>query len=232
MPKKSQRPTRPTPMCVYCGVQPGTTRDHVIPKCLFTVIPERDTITVRVCRECNEAKARDEAYFADAIQGHHLAYMHHPVARHLADTRVRRSARQHSSDFARELVEVYGVLRDSWMFDHIPDDAEFQMAVDGGRLARVLEYIVRGLHAHYLHAPIPTDCVIEVKRLGDNEITEKLPRLLALMMHGPYVIGDGVATIAYGVDSAETANGLWILMFYGAVVFPILTRSASYTPPT
>jgi len=41
--------------CVYCGVNPGATDDHVIPRSYFRVVPQ-NVITVPCCRACNERK--------------------------------------------------------------------------------------------------------------------------------------------------------------------------------
>src|SRR5436190_1258334 len=133
MSKKVQRPAPPKPLCIYCGVNPGTTKDHVIPECLFTVMPVVGTITVRVCRECNDQKSRDEHYFADFLQSHAFSMEHHPVAVELSQGRVLRSARLHTSDLVRELIQTYGHLLQENP-DAIQDDELVWHPVDHERI--------------------------------------------------------------------------------------------------
>ena len=50
--------------CVYCSIRPATTRDHVIPKCLF-LHPYPDNIHLVVapaCAYCNGAKSKDDEF--------------------------------------------------------------------------------------------------------------------------------------------------------------------------
>jgi hypothetical protein len=50
------------PPCVFCGVEPGTTDDHVPAKCLF-VPPRPQLIIVPACRSCNGSISALEEQF-------------------------------------------------------------------------------------------------------------------------------------------------------------------------
>jgi hypothetical protein len=165
----------PRPLCVYCGQQEGTTKDHVIPKCLFLKLPERDTFTVRVCRKCNEDKSRCEDYLADVLQSHFLANQH-PVSSELID-RVFRSGDRASSKLIRDIGSVLQPLIEESP-NLLSEQKLYQFSVDATLLERALQYIVRGLYAHY-NKPhfLSADCSIDVRRLGEQEIVPLLPAM-------------------------------------------------------
>jgi len=48
--------------CVYCG-RPGTTKDHVVPRCLLEKPFPPNLLTVPSCKKCNEGYSKDEEYF-------------------------------------------------------------------------------------------------------------------------------------------------------------------------
>lgn len=53
--------------CVYCGLRPAQTDDHVPPKCLFPRPRPSDLITIPSCLECNQGAGKDEEYFLASI---------------------------------------------------------------------------------------------------------------------------------------------------------------------
>jgi hypothetical protein len=61
--KRRRQQFRRVPVpCIYCGIRPGTTRDHVPPKSLF--LPRlRTTVTVPACVECNTGSSKEEDEF-------------------------------------------------------------------------------------------------------------------------------------------------------------------------
>jgi hypothetical protein len=51
--------------CIYCGIRPGKTKDHVPPRCLFDFPLPHNTqrITVPCCEVCRRAGESDEALY-------------------------------------------------------------------------------------------------------------------------------------------------------------------------
>ena len=222
MSKKRQRPSPPKPVCVYCGAHPGVTKDHVIPKCLFSTMPVVGTITVPVYKECNERKAKDDTYLADTLQSHFLAQQH-PVARSQAEGRFLRSVAKHSSDFAEALVEQYVPLLAADP-NALPDDGLTEITVDPTRLTHVLQLITRGLYAHYLKSKrLPPDCFIGVKRVSEEEMVKLLPRLTSVTIHGLHRIGEDVVIVRYSISQSNPVESLWLIVFYQSIVFTVLT---------
>src|SRR5262245_25214355 len=88
--------------CVYCGIRPGTTRDHVVPKCLFPGNLPKVMVTVPSCRSCNEGKAVDDTYLRDwlAID---IENSRHPAANELLRGSVGRAAQRNQSDLVRDI---------------------------------------------------------------------------------------------------------------------------------
>src|SRR4051794_14015953 len=97
------KPQRPRPACVYCDAGRATTRDHVVPKCLFDGQIPADAVTVPVCRLCNAAKAQDDTYLRDFLAIDE-ANFDHPVAQALFGGRMRRAVRHNRSEVARAVV--------------------------------------------------------------------------------------------------------------------------------
>jgi hypothetical protein len=227
---KQQRPKPTKPICPYCGVREGTTKDHVISKCLFLSMPVKDTFTVKVCRECNEEKSKCEDYLAEVLQSHFIANQH-PVATSLTG-KVFRSIDKGNSKLAKEMIEQYGpLLRE---YPHILDKIKhFPLTTNAERLERALQFIVRGLYAHY-QKPLylPQNCFIGVRRVGEDEMMEKLPRLCYVTPIGPHIIGDMVAIVRYYVSPEMPVESLWLITFYQSVVFTVLTSEADPSNPT
>lgn len=53
-------------LCIYCGAE-GTTRDHVVPRCLLEPKYPDNLPTVPCCKPCNEERSLDEQYFGIAL---------------------------------------------------------------------------------------------------------------------------------------------------------------------
>src|SRR5437899_6588580 len=53
--------------CIYCGLRPGRTKDHIPPKCVFQSPLPANTrrITVPCCEVCRKAGENDEALYRD-----------------------------------------------------------------------------------------------------------------------------------------------------------------------
>ena len=63
---RSRRLVNSSSECAYCR-QVATTRDHVIPKNLFTSPRPADMITVACCARCNREKERTDSFLRDFL---------------------------------------------------------------------------------------------------------------------------------------------------------------------
>lgn len=53
--------------CYICGSAPGTTKDHVFPKCLFTPPLPQDMLTAPACQTCQQSIQPDEEVFRNFV---------------------------------------------------------------------------------------------------------------------------------------------------------------------
>jgi len=94
----------PKGLCVYCGVNPATTRDHVIPECLFVPPLPSNMVTVPACADCNNTKkSQDDPYLRDMLVYDNDS-SRHVAARELFRGKVMRAARTNRSDVTRATI--------------------------------------------------------------------------------------------------------------------------------
>lgn len=90
----------PKPMCVYCGVREGTTRDHVIPRALFQPNPT-NPVVVHCCLGCNQHKKYRDEYLRDMLAVDALVQMN-PAGRTIFEGPYTRAVEGDWSQFTRE----------------------------------------------------------------------------------------------------------------------------------
>lgn len=98
------------------------------------------------------------------------------------------------------------------------------------RTREILSLMVRGLHQYYLHEPLPKDASFWIGRLRTKEQIEGISNDIAAYS-GEYhrgasqPVGDGtVFSCAYVEMMACDHTTLWLLNFYGSVVFGVMTN--------
>jgi hypothetical protein len=101
--KAAQQRSRTKSLCPYCVTREASTSDHVIPRCLFVRPFPSNMVTVRVCLECNQAKADDDVYLRDFLVAD-FAASPTPAAETLFRGEVRRSIRRNSSEVGRAIL--------------------------------------------------------------------------------------------------------------------------------
>jgi hypothetical protein len=216
---KQQRLPPPPKTCVYCG-DLATSRDHVIPKSLFTP-PYPQMVTVPACEACQVEKSYgddDLAHYVSstwaggqnpraseqrdrAISATKLGYS--KIGRAIADpaNRVRRPLTTEAGIYLFDIVEV-----------SLPDDNR--------DMFRTLEYIVRGLHPtrKLQHdrriLPLPPDCPVQIRGIDRLEAESVLARFLALP-HEPFVVMAEKFALwsrTIGLDD-DPFSRLWFLAF-------------------
>ena len=78
------------PLCIYCGQNPGLTRDHIPPKCYFEEpCPSINRITVPCCEPCNLSDEPNDAKVRNLIISTIQAEPHRVVDSQLASARNR-----------------------------------------------------------------------------------------------------------------------------------------------
>lgn len=206
--------------CVYCNIQPGTTRDHVIARSFF-MPPLPNMRTVRACPACNAAKATDETYFRDMVVMQ-AGTERHPVAEYVRENPVLRSAGYGSSRMVKDAVfkgrlQPYHTKRGVYLGHFIT------VPVDGGPVVRTLERIVRGFYYLWRDgARLPIELNIDVGRVEFPHIERMWNEFTEAGAGGPG--GYGTVFVAkYFCWGAGNADTLWMLRFYEGAAFTVAT---------
>jgi hypothetical protein len=218
----SKKRSKPKPICVYCGVNPAVTGDHVVPKCLFLRPLPQDVVVVPACEACNRDKSKDDTYLRDALvmdyQGSESS-----IARTLFDTKVKRSAKRNSSDVVRAAMTrarfIPHITPGGLYLGQVPS-----FELDPSRMERIFSYIVRGLYSKVVRARLPAECAITVNRVSAKEADEIFHIIKGMDGNGLYRIGQGVFECAFMYATEEPQISFWLLAFYQRVFFIVGTE--------
>lgn len=116
--------------CVYCGLAPGETRDHVPPKNLLKQQFRPNLRTVPACSSCNRSFSQDEEYFRRVLV---MLFAHTQEGDEFFDGPVGRSL-DRSPRIERSVWDSLGV-----------ESERPYTELDTDAIRRVAEKIVRGL---------------------------------------------------------------------------------------
>jgi hypothetical protein len=206
--------------CVYCGVQEGTTRDHIPPKSLFSR-PRPTLVTVPCCETCRREQPMDDEYFLRMIA------MRSDVGRHISiapvvDSVHRSFTRPPSLRFTQALLRSISE-RAVYSSADIYLGQATTYDVDLNRLCKVIERITRGLYFSEYQQRLPDDHACKSYALdGFPAGNSHLSRLLAVALTGKcQTFGDKVFT--YWIRRIESLT-LWAFLVYGCVGFLALTK--------
>src|SRR5215204_1775649 len=126
--------------CVYCDEERRLTRDHVVPKTLFTRPFPPNLITAPACGRCNGDKAKDDDYLRDWLVCD-IYGSQHPTAQKLFNGKVLRSHRRRQSQLTRSIAKNARVQ--PWYTPagiYLGDFPMFEM--DNQRVQTILERII------------------------------------------------------------------------------------------
>jgi hypothetical protein len=130
--------------CVYCGEVKEVTKDHVIPKCLFTKPYPPNLISVFACEQCNNAKSLNDDYLRDFLVCDNYVSQN-PIAQQVFHQKLLSSQRQGSSVIAREVIKK-ARLEPLYTKGGIYIGDYYSTPVDEKRILKIFEIVVRGLY--------------------------------------------------------------------------------------
>jgi hypothetical protein len=182
--------------CAYCGSQAGTTRDHVIPKCLFIEPLPEFMVTVPACEQCHgPAKSSDDEYLRDMLV---LSYgsQGHPIARRHANGSTWRAAGKNRS-------EVVKSLRDRGKLISRYDEGLLvgqigAIPLDEARVRRIFATMLRGLHYKVTEQILPSDAKFEILGMSQKHFEIQLANWQKKECCGPAMLGYPDATVFSG----------------------------------
>jgi hypothetical protein len=198
--------------CVYCGsVGASDTGDHVLAREFVPVIHRGQIPQVPACNNCNGEKASLEHYLTGVLPfgGRHsgaLANLIENVPRRLEKNK------KLQRELAAESSRVWSQEPSGLMVHTLA------VPLDGERLEKLIEFIVRGLMFHHWGVILGKDSFVEVHSLTSHgDIFFGKMRQLNAAQRVSNNIGDGafVYEAAQGIDNPQIS--IWQLSFYGAM---------------
>lgn len=208
-------------LCVYCGAVPATTRDHIVPKCLFPE-PLPELITAPACLKCNQDKARDEPYLRDVLAVD-LRTSEQPAARTIFDGKMARARSRNRSEIARAARQARMEplhTRGGIYLGHYAT-----IPLDGERISRVIGMMMRGLYWRLRGELFPRGYTIEVARVEPLEVRAVEEAISGTHFNGPYRLGDGIFECVMQFAAEDTGETLWLLRFYRNYVVLVTTEA-------
>jgi len=195
--------------CAYCGCISPVTDDHIPPKNLFPKPRSSNLITVPCCLPCFEGWSKDDEYFRATILA---SFKTHdmPLAEGVMDSLLRSLKR--SPGFANLLInsiEEIEMVTESGIYLGKQD----ALKLDGARVNRVSQRIIRGLFLKENKYPLPEnyEVVAKVQQFGFESILENLPDI---QLEDLRIIQNGVFCYTFCRTNDEPNSGLWLLLFY------------------
>jgi hypothetical protein len=211
-------------LCVYCGIVPATTMDHVVPKCLFVPPLPSDMVTVPACKGCNQKKALNDPFLRDLLVMD-LQCADFPIAKGLRTGKVMRAAKKNRSEVVRSIVKnarpkpMY--TNGGLYLGHYPS-----IPLDGDRMDEIFQTIVRGLYYKLRLIRLPDNCVFEISRVDPLHIQEAIRDMEGIKAVGPLRIGEVFRCyVTYAIDNDHTTA--WLLGFMGGFFLHVLTQTAN-----
>lgn len=212
---------RRRPICPYCGENPGTTTDHVIPKGLFPKpLPNNINLpTVKACKSCNnERKSRDDSFLRDFLICDPACELH-PSASSLFGGEFTRSMREGKSEVAthvRKHARPIPRLTSSGLYVGTAMSATFDLA----RVNGIFTNIVRGLYYKKTAELLPRDTRFTVLRQRARDVSTFTERVApaATWYRSPKLMDVFQCIYALGRPTS-----VWLLQFFEGIYFSVVT---------
>ena len=220
-------PKRQKPTCIYCGIRPGATRDHVPPKALFATPRPDDLITVPCCEQCRVSQSCDDEYFVHALSMRE-GTAETPSARAAREAAVRSLMKPAKVGYARSLLRSRSEV-EAYSTSGIYLGQRLSYNVDLGRLTNVISRTTCGLYFHEHGQRLPDSHRCQVYALAGfqtarQDIITILRRFWGHAISGRRRdFGDSVFTYwTRSIDGPEGATS-WAFVVYGFVPFYAFT---------
>ncbi len=199
-----------TEICIYCGVNVATERDHAPPKCFFPPPRPDNMITVPSCEECNRKFGKDDERVRNLLISLDTTELHKAIKNHLALKRNRSLIRQKGrTNFQHILRSMKFVERYSKGGIYLGKAPAFNL--DQDVMDRFLERMTRALIYHDNSIGY-VNCDIKWRMSLSPEQFESMPtRMKQFLSSGKFQeIGDNIFKYI-GLFYPGKANSLWLL---------------------
>lgn len=214
-------------LCVYCGLVPATTKDHVIPRCLFTNPLPNNMVTVPVCEKCNNEKSKNDSYLRDILVVD-IRCSEHPLAQKLMHETFIRSVRSNRSEIGRATVSR---RRTSPLYTsgglylgHYPS-----IPIDSERLNDIFRTMIRGLYYKARRCRLPDNYLFQIRQTDPLHFRGHCEMAMRSDANGTYELGYVFGCIYYTgmLDHGETH---WLLSFFNGFFVEVHTHHPLASP--
>lgn len=219
--------------CVYCGKTGKLTKDHIPPRCLFGKPASKKLLTVPACHSCHAPMNLDDEYFRLALTMREDIF-DHPVVQKLLPAVFRSLEKPKKQRFARWFA-AQGAIFDVQTPSGIYVGKKAGFHIDLPRLEAVTRRITMGLYFHETGSRLPDD-YRAVSMLGNNiwmrpSEFKTIPALGAVVRRTPHTFGEDVFNYRFAIAADNPCGSIWLLTFYGRVVFVTITERTSELRP-
>ncbi len=215
----------PISWCYLCGrTDQPLTRDHVIPKCLFTEPRPQNLITLPCCIDCQQQYQKDEEFFRTFVSTA-IDLEDNPNAMQIWETALRGLERKPgllkwitSRVFTVDIVSEAGIWLEKGMAIKIPED----------RINKVLKKIALGLFCYHLGFRVPDNFKTKVL-FQPEEIArdpKKCQKISELIKSAKYARAYKDICSYGGVVAKDTYSSIWLMSFYRSVPAIVIFRSS------
>lgn len=211
-------------VCIYCGNEPGSTRDHIPPKGLFDSPRPNNLITVPCCKNCRSVQSMDDEYFI-TIVATSGGSQYHPAAIKIWEDKIKRSLMN-----SRKIGFMKGI-KETLVPVELQSDSGIYYGksvafnYNKSRIDSVIKRIVKGMYYTLSHNRLEKEAVIKIYHWPDqSKFSSELRNLLDTE---PWtVIGDYIFSFkAYIFEENESV--LFYFSFYRSWPFLCLVSQKS-----
>jgi hypothetical protein len=204
-------------ICVYCSQLKEVSKDHVVPKCLFTQPYPPNLISVPACDDCNREKSLNDDYLRDFLVTDNYVNQS-PVAQQIFHQKMLSSQRQGSSVIAREAVSK-ARLEPLYTKGGIYMGDFHTVVVDAKRIETIFKTLVKGLYYNSQKKLFPDGYVFELRRHFPWDfqsvwaaMSKLTPRIRTL---------GNVFGCAFQKAEEDAFTTLWLFWFYERIAFSV-----------
>lgn len=191
-------------ICCFCGVNEGTTKDHVPPKSFFNKPIEAPLVTVPACLSCNNYYSKYDEIFKVYL-GMQVAYQGGEAERLFKEGTL--SSVKNNNSLRKKILndmEPVDIVTPSGIFLKRGATALW----DSEAFEKTIERITRGLFYHHYKSILPPDTLIQ------THWANKLPDFIDADKLYYNSIGGNSFQYQYNKIEEEPAMSAWIYQFY------------------
>lgn len=191
-------------LCVFCGADRATTRDHVPPKGIFNKPWPSDLITVPCCLKCNNGASKNDEKFK-AYLGMHVARFGGEAEKLFKEGVLRTT--NHNRSLRQEIIKNTSPVYTTTKSGIITGKAK-AILWDSDAHDKTIERITKGLFYHHFGKILPKDVLIDTFWFKEPSQENEFYMEVVSIAKGAFIY-----RYAKTVDTEYSS--IWFFEFYG-----------------